>query len=121
MDCSGELAACDARVKAGDVSWHHQAHVVISAVVFLSLVLAQLVLAHAFHKDERWRRLRTYSAISAVATLVLLVIYAMDVVQDSGGLMQRIFLAVPLVWIAVLGLRVLRHFAGTTASPVPVS
>ena len=35
-DCSSELAACKARIDAGDVSWHHGVHDAVSGLVFLA-------------------------------------------------------------------------------------
>jgi Protein of unknown function (DUF998) len=90
-------------------------------LVFPSLVVAQLVLARAFQRDERWRDLRTYSVISSVASVALLVLFGTGVTRDWNGLMQRIFLALPLVWIVVVGVRVRRPFAATGRAPVPAS
>lgn len=115
-DCSSELAACQARA-ADDFSWHHNVHDLISGLVFALLVVAQLVLARAFRGDDRWRDLRAYSAVSGLATLVLLVLFGSEVFGDSNGLVQRVFLAVPFAWIVVVGLRVRRLSAGTTPPP----
>ena len=57
-DCSSELEACKARIDAGDVSWHHGLHDAVSGLVFLTLVVAQFVLARAFRRDPSWRDLR---------------------------------------------------------------
>jgi hypothetical membrane protein len=114
-DCSSELAACAARADAGDVSWHHELHDLVSLVVFLALVAAQLVLARAFGRDARWQDLRTYSIVSGALTFALLVLYGSGAIGDSNGLVQRIFTAVPFVWIAVLGLR-LRRVAAVPAA-----
>jgi O-antigen ligase len=109
----------EARADAGDVSWHHQVHELVSAVVFLALVAAQLVLARAFGRDSRWHDLRPYSIVSGLLTLVLLVLFGTGAIEGWNGLVQRIFIAVPWIWIAVLGLR-LRRIAGSPASmPTP--
>ena len=44
-DCRSRLAACAARIDAGDVSWHSATHELVSLVIFLALVAAPLVLA----------------------------------------------------------------------------
>jgi hypothetical protein len=41
---SSELAACAARVDAGEVSWHHQVHDNVSLILFLPLIAAPLCL-----------------------------------------------------------------------------
>jgi hypothetical membrane protein len=87
---------------------HHQIHDLVSLLIFLALVVAQLVCAHAFRQDPQWRDLRTYSLVSGVLTLALLVLYIADAIDGWNGIVQRIFLAVPWIWIVVLGLRLLR-------------
>ena len=107
-DCSSELTGCTAAVDAGDVSAHHQIHDLVSLLLFLSLIVAQFVCARAFRQDLQWRDLRTYSLVSGVLTLVLLVLYISEPIDGWNGIVQRIFLAVPWIWIVVLGLRLLR-------------
>jgi hypothetical membrane protein len=107
-DCSSELEACKARIDAGDVSWHHGLHDAVSGLVFLALVAAQLVLARAFRRDPSWRDLRAYSIFSGSLTLALLVLFVAGPIAGWNGLVQRVFLAVPLVWITVLGIRLRR-------------
>jgi hypothetical membrane protein len=107
-DCSSELAACKARIDAGDLSWHDQVHDLVSLAVFLALVAAQLVLARPFGRDTRWQDLRRYSIVSGALTFALLVVYGSGAGGDWNGLVQRVFLAVPFLWIVVLGLRLRR-------------
>jgi hypothetical membrane protein len=113
-DCSSELPDCRMLVDAGQVSWHHQLHDGISALVFIALAAAQLVAARAFRRDAAWRDLRLYSIVSGIATFALLVLFASEVVENSNGLVQRVFIAVPLVWIGVLGVRLIRLGDGPT-------
>jgi hypothetical membrane protein len=107
-DCSSELQACKKRVNAGDVSWHHQVHDTVGIGVFLVLVLAPLVLARAFRRDSRWRDLRRYSLVTGALTLVLLLVFGGDSFSGWNGLAERILVAIPLVWVAVLGTRLSR-------------
>jgi hypothetical membrane protein len=107
-DCSSELSGCAAAVDAGDVSSHHAIHDLVSLLIFLALIVAQFVLARAFGQDAHWRDLRTYSLVSGVLTLALLVLYGADAIDGWNGIVQRIFLAVPWIWIVVLGLRLSR-------------
>jgi hypothetical membrane protein len=115
-DCSTELAACEARVDAGDISWHHNVHDLASLVIFVALIAAQLVLARAFRQDARWQDLRMYSMVSGALSFALLVLYGSEAIGDSNGLVQRVFTAVPFVWVAVVGLR-LRRLGATDQRP----
>ena len=107
-DCSSELAACKARIDAGDISWHHGLHDAVSGLLFLALVVAQLVLARAFRRDPAWRDLRSYSIVSGASSLALLVLFVIGPVDGWNGLVQRAFLGVPFAWMLVLGTRLRR-------------
>ena len=107
-DCSSELPACAARVDAGEVSWHHQLHDNISLILFLALIAAPLVFARAFGRDDRWRPLRTYSIVTGLLGFALLVLYVIGSAGAWKGLVQRSFISVLLVWIALVGFRLSR-------------
>ena len=102
-DCSTELQACAARVDAGEVSVHHQIHDNVSLIIFLALIAASLVLARAFGRGDRWRPLRTYCIVTGVLGFALLVLYVIEPAPAWNGLVQRIFVSVLFVWIAVVG------------------
>src|SRR5262249_8965345 len=104
-DCSSELQACKKRVNTGDVSWHHKVHDNVGIAVFLVLVLAPLVLARAFRRDSRWRNLRRYSLVTGAVTLVALLVFGGGSFSGWNGLAERILVTIPLVWTAVLGMR----------------
>lgn len=106
-DCSTELANCAARVRAGNVSWHHHGHDFASITVFGILMFAPLVFAEAFRHDPHWQGLRRYSQISAPLSFGLLALYlfSSSITPGWAGLLQRVFIATVLTWLAVLGAR----------------
>jgi hypothetical membrane protein len=114
-DCSSELPACAARVDTGEVSWHHQVHDNVSLIIFLALIAAPLVFARAFGRDDRWRPLRTYSIVTGLLGFALLVLYVIASAGTWNGLVQRIFVSVLFLWIAVLGFRLSRIDVQTAA------
>jgi hypothetical membrane protein len=114
-DCSSELPACAARVDTGEVSWHHQVHDNVSLIIFLALIAAPLVFARAFGRDHRWRPLRTYSIVTGLLGFALLVLYVIASAGTWNGLVQRIFVSVLFLWIAVLGFRLSRIDVQTAA------
>ena len=107
-DCSSELEACASRGRAGDVSWHSATHDLVSLLIFLALTAAPLVLARAIRSQDSWRDLRRYSLVTGVLCLVLLVLYGSGVAAPWNGLVQRVFVSVPFLWIAILGGRLVR-------------
>lgn len=115
-DCSSMTAACRARVDAGAVSWHHTAHELVSVVVFLSLILAPLILARSFGADAHWRDLRVYSVLTGLATLVLLILFGGEVFSEWNGVVQRFLVTVSFLWIAITALRLWRVTAHDPAA-----
>ena len=95
-------------------SWHHEVHDNVSLIIFLALIAAPLVLARAFGRDDRWRPLRAYSIVTGLLGSALLVLYVIEPAPAWNGLVQRIFVSVLFLWIAVLGLRLAR------AAPSPL-
>jgi hypothetical membrane protein len=107
-DCSSELQSCKERVAAGDVSWHHNVHDLVGVAAFLPLIIAPFVLALAFRADRRWSDLRRYSLVTGALAFALLLVALAETFEGWNGLVQRVLLAVLLLWIAVLGTRLAR-------------
>ena len=55
---------------------------------------------------------RRYSLLSGALTLALLVVLGAELVAGWNGLVQRVLILVPLVWIAVVGAHLV-EIAGT--------
>jgi hypothetical membrane protein len=108
VDCRSRLATCAARIDAGDVSWHSTTHELVSLLIFIALVAAPLVLARTFSGGAAWRDLRAYSIITGVVGLVLLILLFSGVAGSWNGVGQRVFVTVLLLWIAILGARLIR-------------
>jgi hypothetical protein len=89
----------------GAQSWHNQAHDVVSAVAYVLLIAAPLLLARRLQPDRDWRRLAAPLAAAAVAALGLLVGFYSTPHSSWDGLLQRIAVSLPLAAIAVVGAR----------------
>jgi hypothetical protein len=92
----------------GSVSWHNHAHDVISAVIYVDLVVAQVLLAERFGHDPRWRSWRPWVLASGLVTGALLVAFAADTSAPDAGVLQRVAVTVPLATIAVISIGLLR-------------
>ncbi len=95
--------------------WPGRVHDLVSIVGFISIILCQFLLwirlrnTSARERESDWGRYRTYSLVSGVLSIILLVGLPESI---SGvvvtGLKQRAFLAVPWLWIEVMALRLFR-------------
>jgi hypothetical membrane protein len=92
----------------GSVSWHNHAHDVISAVIYVVLVAAQVLLAARFGRDPQWRPWRPWLLASGLATGAALVAFAADTSASGAGVLQRVAVTIPLAAVAAVAARLLR-------------
>ncbi len=96
----------------GSVSWHNHAHDVISAVIYVDLVVAQVLLAARFGRDPgladpTWKPWRPWLLTSGVATGALLIAFVADTSAPGAGVLQRVAVTIPLAAIAAVAARLL--------------
>lgn len=96
----------------GSVSWHNHAHDVISVVIYVDLVAAQVLLAERFGRDPglagpAWKPWRPWLLASGVATGALLIAFAADTSAAGAGVLQRVAVTIPLAVIAAIAARLL--------------
>ena len=67
------------------------------------LAVPGYAVARAFKSDSRWNKLQHYSLLTGALTLALLLVFGAELFDGWNGLVQRVLILLPLVWIAVLG------------------
>ena len=92
-------------LEPGPVSWHNQAHNVVSAVIYVDLVVALALLSRAFTRDAAWRPWRGWLAVSAAATAVALIAFGADTSEPAAGVLQRVAVTLPLATVAAIAAR----------------
>jgi hypothetical membrane protein len=92
----------------GSVSWHNHAHDVISAMIYVDLVAAQVLLAVRFGRDPQWRPWRPWLLASGLATGAALVAFGADTSASGAGVLQRVAVTIPLAAVAAIAARLLR-------------
>ena len=100
----------------GSVSWHNHAHDLVSAVIYLDLVAAQVLLAWRFGRDPAgleptWRSWRPWLLASGLATGAVLIAFAAVTPAATAGVLQRVAVTIPLVAIGAVAARMLRTLA----------
>jgi hypothetical membrane protein len=100
----------------GSVSWHNHAHDLVSAVIYLDLVAAQVLLAGRFARDPAgleltWRSWRPWLLASGLATGAVLIAFVAVTPAAEAGVLQRVAVTIPLVAIAAIAVRLLRTAA----------
>lgn len=89
----------------GPVSWHNQAHNVVSAVIYVDLVVAQALLARRFAREAEWRPWCRWLAASAAATALVLTAFGAGTSEPAAGVLQRVAVTLPLAAIAAIAAR----------------
>jgi Protein of unknown function (DUF998) len=88
-------------------SWHNHAHDLVSSVIYVTLVVAPLLLAARFRGDPRWQRLRVPLLAGSAATAGLLGVFASSAWQSQDPVLQRIAVTIPLAMVAAVAVRLL--------------
>lgn len=102
---AGLLRRDHMELTSGPVSWHNQAHNVVSAVLYGDLILAQLLLARAFGGVPSWRAWRPYLLASGAATAAALAVFIPNTASPYGGVLQRVAVTIPLLTLTVVAAR----------------
>jgi hypothetical protein len=107
---------------SGSVSWHNHAHDVISTVIYVDLVVAQLMLAARFGRDGesqrrparpgpvswgQWGPWRPWLLGSAAGTAAALIAFGADTSGPDAGILQRVAVSIPLAAITAVAVRLL--------------
>jgi hypothetical membrane protein len=83
-------------------SWHNHAHDVVSAAIYVALVVAPLLLAGRFRGDPRWSPLRRPLVGASLVTAAVLVVFFTGAFSSWAGLLQRIGVSVPLAAVCAV-------------------
>jgi hypothetical protein len=86
------------------------AHILASFVTFFAAIGMQLLVWGALRAGGRtsWRQYSTYSLVSGILTFVMLIIFSyLSDVYVYHGLIERLLIAVPWIWIEVSSLKIL--------------
>ncbi len=84
-----------------------EAHGLVSAMAFLTIIAAQLLIWRGLRDADSsvWGRYGTYSLISGLLSIFLLLALRIAIGGGYQGIVQRAFLAVPWIWIEMTGIK----------------
>jgi hypothetical membrane protein len=85
----------------------YYAHTVASFIAFFAIIAAQFLTWRAAKRGDRalWERYEVYSLLSGLLSVILLALFVATLFGPYQGLAERTFIAVPLIWIEVTGLK----------------
>ena len=83
-------------------------HSVFVLIAEFAILLAPLAISPRLKRDERWQSYVAYSLGTVVMAMVVSVLYASNVFESWKGVVQRMAMAVPLIWVEVMAIKLLR-------------
>jgi len=100
---------CDTGCPIVAQSLSQLAHNVDAAIAFMALALAPILVSIGLRYYDYWKPYRAYSLITGFVAIGLLSIFSASALGHPGfvGLLQRLFLAGPFLWIEVMATRLL--------------
>lgn len=91
-----------------DVSIVGITHSVFAMIAAFAMTLAPLVIIPRLKRDARWQSYLAYSLVTVVVALALSAVYGLNIFEQWNGALQRISMGVPLIWMEVMAIRLLR-------------
>src|SRR6266704_5472451 len=84
-------------------------HSVMAVIAFGSIALAPLLISLGLRRDTRWARYQPYSLVTGLASVGLFLLFSVAIFSSFQyvGFLQRVFLAVPFIWIEILAIHLL--------------
>jgi hypothetical membrane protein len=83
-------------------SWHNQAHDVVSAFAYATMLIAPLVLARRFRADPRWAVIARPVQVLVLASAAVLAVFASGAAATWDGALQRVSVTLALAAEALI-------------------
>jgi len=80
-------------------------HMISASVTVFAMMLAPILLYPRLRRDSIWRNLSGYSIVTTELAFAFAILASLPAFVGMEGLMQRLVLAVVLVWIIVMAIR----------------
>ena len=80
-------------------------HMVSATVTVFAMMFAPVLTLPRLRRDPGWRNLSGYSIATTVVDFAFMVMASLPTFENWAGLMQRLVLAVFLVWMVVIAIR----------------
>lgn len=84
-------------------------HNIVSSTAFIAIIIAQILVWQGLRDkdDKNWGKYRVYTLISGLLSFLLVILLKVAMLYGIyPGLVQRIFLLIPWIWVFITGLKV---------------
>ncbi len=91
-----------------DISAVGITHSVFAIIAAFGMIFAPLAISQRLYRDSRWQSYVTYSMATVAVALAISAVYSFNFFDQWDGALQRISMGIPLIWIEVMAIRLLR-------------
>jgi hypothetical membrane protein len=103
------LALFPTDLAGGRVTAHGAIHLLVALIAFICVAVGEFILSQRLSADSRWRALQrpalTVAILVLIACALTLVGLRVPGLKDAGGLIERLFLGLALLWMLIVALR----------------
>ena len=96
------LAVFPTDVPSTPVSWHGLIHLVVATLAFIAGGIGTLVLSIRLRETDLSRRVKRFALATSGLTVLFLLLTLTSLQTGVGGLIERIFIGLVLLWIFVI-------------------
>lgn len=89
-------------------SFSGKMHDIFSSIPAVAIILALLLISHAMKRDIRWKKYWAYTLATSILTILCSFLLIFSVPEGWSGLVQRFGMGIPLLWMMVTAIRLLR-------------
>ena len=101
---------CDPGCPAATGSISQNLHLGIALVFFSSIAFAPLLVGVGLGRDQSWKSYAAFSTATGIVSVALGTLFSVGVLSSFPfvGLLERVFLAFPFLWIELMAIHMLR-------------
>lgn len=103
------IYSCDPGCSPANPTREQELHDLVSMIAFPAFIIGVVVWGAMFLRDVGWRGFGTYSLVSGVGSVgVLVAMVQSEATREGTGILQRLFLAILFAWLVALSIRLQR-------------
>ncbi len=83
-------------------------HSIFATIAAIAMVAALPSMLFRLHKDDRWRHYSSFTLAVAGLALLISALFGFSLISGWNGVLQRVSMALPFIWVMVMSIRLLR-------------
>lgn len=89
-------------------SFSGKMHDIFSSIPAIAIILVLLLISKSMKRDIRWKKYWAYTLATNICTMLCSFLLIFSVLEGWIGLVQRFGMGIPLLWMMITAIRLLR-------------